>query len=109
NDALAGFVKVWLYKPSGFNPIGAMNRTAMIGGRMWNVWVGAVGAKPVVTYVAAATITSVTLDLKPFLSDAAASGVPSSWYVTDVFGGFEIWTGADSLGLELLELTANVQ
>ena len=50
-------------------------------------------ARPVVNYVASGTITSMDFDLKAFIDDASKYGIQSSWYLTDVFGGFEIWNG----------------
>ena len=40
-----------------------------------------------------------TFNLKPFLTDAANYGIPSNWYLTDVFFGFEIWSGSGTNGL----------
>jgi hypothetical protein len=50
-----------------------------------------------------------TFDLNLFIKDAAASGIQSSWYLTDVFGGFEIWTGSDSAGLQCTGFTCVVK
>jgi hypothetical protein len=110
NDAASGSVDVWLYKPPSRSPLGTMTGSITIGGRNFTIWVGqrAPGV-PAVTYVSQSTIASVTLDLKPFLTGAVMNGIPASWYVTDIFGGFEIFTGSSSVGLELLEFTAVVQ
>ncbi len=124
NDALSGFVMVWLYKPGGHSPIGGSPvGTATIGGRTWNVWVGPRGTgtnpnRPVISYVAQTPITGTTFtnqDLKPFLLDATtntsipqAMRVQPGWLVTDVFAGFEIWTGGDGVGLKETLFTATV-
>ena len=132
NDGISGFIMVWLYKPSNFHPIGNSIRTATIvdsagTNHTFDVWVGPRGAgqgstggvndgsgRPVISYVSQSTLTSLTFDLKLFMSDAVshgssdmsggASGISqafaSSWYLTDVFAGFEIWTGSDAANLK---------
>ncbi len=118
NDAVSGFVMVWLHKPSNHQPIGSIVRTASIAGQTWNVWVGprgtaAVGTdganRPVVSYVAQSDVSSLTFDLNLFIKDAAANGIQSGWYLTDVFAGFEIWTGSDSANLACTGFTCVVQ
>jgi hypothetical protein len=122
-DAISGFIQVWLYKPTGRQPLGSAKRTATVSGQAWNVWVSARGAaspgtdgpgRPVVSYVAlAGTISSLTFNLKDFIDDAVTNGAndkngtsgvtqafSSSWYLTDVFGGFEVWTGSDAVGAQ---------
>jgi hypothetical protein len=125
NDAVSGFIMVWFYKPANNQPIGKSIRTASIGGHSWNVWVGprnttATGTdgngRPVISYVASDSggISSLSFNLKDFIDDAVshgssdmsggASGITqsfsSSWYLTDVFAGFEIWSGGDAAGLK---------
>ena len=106
---------VWLYRPSGRSPIGAMVRTASIGGNNYDVWVGPRGTgtnpnRPVVSYVAnPGGVLSRTFDMKLILADAAMNGIPSNWLVTDVFAGFEIWTGSSAAGLSATAFTAVVQ
>jgi hypothetical protein len=41
--------------------------------------------------------------------DAASHGIPNSWLVTDIFGGFEIWTGSSGVGLQMTNFTVDVQ
>jgi len=124
NDAVSGFIMVWLYKPAASQPIGSSGntRTATIAGHTWTVWRGPrVGAatgtdgtgRPVISYVANdSPVSSLTFDLKNFIDDAvtnasadmSAGGTSeafsSSWYLTDVFAGFEIWNGSDAKGLQ---------
>jgi hypothetical protein len=119
---VSGFIMVWLYKPSSRQPIGAVRRTATIAGHTWNVWVGPRGTtstgaadanRPVVSYVAQdSPVSSLSFDLKAFMNDAVTNGAAdkssggtstafsSSWYLTDVFAGFEIWTGSNAAGLK---------
>ena len=122
DDALDGFVMLWLYDPPNQVPIGGspVRSNVMIGGRAWNVWVGPRGAggncqgtpcaanRPVVSYVATTTSTSFSGDLKPFFTDAAQHGIPANWYLTDVFAGFECWSGNDCRGKEVQEFTATI-
>jgi hypothetical protein len=54
-------------------------------------------------------VTSYSGDLKAFMTDAATNGIMPGWYLTDVFGGFEIWSGGDATGLECTEFTAVVK
>ncbi len=100
---------VWFHSPSNFHPIGSSMRTAMIDGHAWNVWVGQRGGSsngscqvsnssaPVVSYVSAnGDVNNVSsFDLRAFFTDAQSNGIQSSWYLTDVFGGFEIWSGGN--------------
>jgi hypothetical protein len=121
-DAISGFVMVWLYKPSSRTPIGTKQpNQATIGGTTYDVYVGPRGSspnggdanRPVVSYVIANSTTtpvmSKTFDLKPILMDAASHGIPSTWMVTDIFGGFEIWTGSTASGLSMSNFTVAVQ
>jgi hypothetical protein len=125
NDAVSGFIMVWLYKPGASQPIGSSGstRTASIAGHTWTVWRGprvgtATGTdgngRPVISYVANdSPVSSLSFDLKNFIDDAvtnasadmsAGGGITqafsSSWYLTDVFAGFEIWNGGDAKGLQ---------
>jgi hypothetical protein len=36
-------------------------------------------------------------------------GIPSNWYVTDIFFGFEIWNGSGTAGLAVTNFTVDVQ
>jgi hypothetical protein len=115
-DGISGFVMVWFHSPSSFHPIGSSMATANIDGHAWNVWVGNRGSTgasngtctvsnssaPVVSYVSASgDVNDVSnFDLKPFFTDAASHGIQSSWYLTDVFGGFEIWNGGNNASVQ---------
>lgn len=113
-DGISGFVMIWMYKPSNYNPIGwesGSKGTFSNSGQTFNVYVGnrdSGAARPVVNYVASGTITSMDFDLKDFIDDASKYGIQSSWLLTDVFGGFEIWNGAGTNGLSATEFTAVV-
>jgi hypothetical protein len=114
-DAVSGEVMVWLYKPASRSPIGTQMATATVAGNSYTVWEGPRGSgsnpsAPVISYVLTTSRLSQTFDLKPILSDAAARGsIQTSWYVTDIFFGFEIWTGSNAAGLAVTTFTADVQ
>jgi hypothetical protein len=123
SDALSAFVMVWLYQPSGRTPIGTKvtSSPVNIGGTMYDIWAGPRNSgtnpnRPVISYVVSGgAVTSKTFDLKPILLDAGTNTaipsnmrVTSSWYVTDIFGGFEIWTGSSGVGLQMTNFTCDV-
>ena len=125
NDGISGLLMVWLYKPGASQPIGnsGNTRTASIAGHTWTVWRGprnttATGTdgtgRPVISYVANdSPVKDLNFDLKDFINDAVTNGnadmsagggitqaFSSSWWLTDVFAGFEIWNGSDAKGLQ---------
>ncbi len=111
DDGISGFVMVWLYDPPSHQPIGSVQRTASIAGHTFDVWVGPRGggsSAPVVSYVSQTTLQSMDFDLLDFIKDAEQSGISSSWYLTDVFGGFEIWNGSGTNGLAVTEFSVAV-
>jgi hypothetical protein len=131
NDAISGFIMVWLYKPSGRQPIGSIKRTASIANHKWDVWIGPRGNtsagtddanRPVISYVAQdSPVSSLSFDLKNFIDDAVTNGASdmsaggtsqafsNSWYLTDVFGGFEIWSGSAATNLKASSFTCVVK
>jgi hypothetical protein len=120
-DAISGFVMVWLCDPSDAQPISTQGntpkRTAKIADQTWNVFVGPRGGSgqnqgaPVVSYAKAegSAINSLSFNLLDFIKDAAADGIQGSWFLTDVFAGFEIWKGGATQGLSVTEFTCKVQ
>lgn len=114
-DGISGFLMIWMYKPSNWNPIGWENGsrgTFSHSSGTFNVYVGprdGSSNRPVVNYVSTTTLTSMNFDLKDFIDDAAQYGIQPGWYLTDVFGGFEIWNGAGTNGLQVTEFTAEVK
>jgi hypothetical protein len=119
-DGIDGFVMIWLRDPAGFQPIGSNQGSVMIAGQSWNVWVGPRGEgpegyndAPVVSFVNPAendnsrAQTFVNVNLKDFFAAAASRGIPATMYLTDVFGGFEIWNGG--VGAKVDEFKAVVE
>src|SRR6188768_848088 len=117
NDGIDGFVMIWLRDPSGKQPIGSKQGTATIAGKTWDVWKGPRGAGPMGSQSSAPVVSFVNptenddsraqnftnVNIKEFLTAAAAYGIPSSMYLTDVFGGFEIWNGGSGGNLSVDE------
>lgn len=116
NDALDGAVMLWLHDPASAQPIGSNQGDVMINGIHWDVWIGPRGQgpssegadlhadanAPVISYVARNTTNTFDGDLKPFFDDAVSRSVPftSELLVTDVFFGFEIWSGGQDLTVD---------
>jgi hypothetical protein len=109
NVPSGGFLMVWYFDPPGHQPIGQpiQNGAVTIGGRQFNIWYGMNNSKPCVSYVAQQKITSWSFGLGDFIRDAVTRGyVQNSWYLTAVFGGFEIWNG--SAGIEITDFAVTV-
>jgi hypothetical protein len=122
----AAFLMVWTHKPGSHNPIGTNNvpfataQTVQGVTGTWDIWAGRRGGNgpdanlPVINYVASGgDVTNFSADLKLFMNDAVArsgSGrlngftFSDQFFLTDVFAGFEIWSGGT--GLRVDEFTA---
>jgi hypothetical protein len=101
-----GYLMVWLYKPSGAQPIGSLRSSSVsLTGGSWDVWIGThYDGHPVISYVRTSSATTASFDLNVFIKDAVSrdgvSGLPTiknSWYLTNIFAGFEIWSGGNNL------------
>jgi hypothetical protein len=114
--ATGAFLMVWTYKPGNRNAIGNQVRTVTIGGQQWSLFVGlrgsggaATGADanaPVISYVKqGAPIPDYQFDLKDFIDDAVAGGeLNGNFFLTDVFAGFEVWSGGQGLSVTNFEV-----
>jgi len=105
------YLMVWMFKPTDREPRGNDNgregqAVAGVSGS-WNVWVDTTDP-PCVSYVSTTPIDGLAFDLNDFIKDAVAKsyGLNNSMYLSIVFGGFEIWGGAD--GIQLTQFCANV-
>jgi hypothetical protein len=120
-DGIDGFIMIWLYDPTGAQPIGTNMGSATIAGQTWNYWVGPRGDgpsgyndAPVISYVNptendnSRAQSFVDKNIKEFFDHAVGlnQGISESMYLTDVFAGFEIWNGGQ--GLTVDEFTAVV-
>ncbi len=108
-----GYLMVWYHKPADAQPIGgsAMKKGITIAGvpGTWDVWIGPNGSRPCISYVATQTTLSMSYDLNLFIQDAVKNQpntIQSSWYLTNIFTGFEIWRGA--LNVESTSFCAQV-
>jgi hypothetical protein len=96
-----GYLMVWYHKPADAQPIGGspMKQGITIAGvpGTWDVWIGPNGTRPCISYVSTQTTLSMSYDLNLFIQDAVKNQpntIQSSWYLTNIFTGFEIWRGA---------------
>jgi hypothetical protein len=98
-----GFLMVWYHKPADAQPIGsAMKKGITIAGvpGTWDVWIGLNGTHPCISYVSTQATLSLSYDLNLFIQDAVKNQpntIQSSWYLTNIFTGFEIWRGGVNL------------
>ena len=94
---------VWFYKPGNAQPLGSPSGTVSLGGKSWQVWScggGCQNGVPVISYVpASGSINEWSFDLLDFIENARDQFgvVQNSWYLTNVFAGFEIWSGGSGL------------
>lgn len=101
----AGFLMVWLRDPDGAQPLGSPTGTETVAGKSWQVWTcpGACqNGVPVISYLPAnnAAITEMTFDLNHFIKNAQQkypAQMQPGWYLTNVFAGFEIWSGGQRI------------
>lgn len=115
-DGINGFAMVWLRDPGDKQPVGSQMGGAMtIAGQSWNVWVGPRGAgpegdnpAPVVSFVNptqdddSRSQSFVNQNLLEFINAATTvnGGLSGSMYLTDIFAGFEIWSGGTGLKVD---------
>ncbi len=127
-DAISGFVMIWLRDPIGKQPIGGATpqfTNVMVADQQWNVHVGKRGGggpnanADVVNFVIPQESSKAeelgrnqsfkNVDIKAFIVKAAEYGnINPEMYLTDVFGGFEIWSGGSGGNLSVDEFTAVV-
>jgi hypothetical protein len=93
---------VWLNHHGPVQPFGSQVGTATIGGVSYQVWDGAQPWGDTITYVMASPATSVRdLDVGALAADAVRRGyIRTSWYLTDVEAGFELWRGGAGLATD---------
>jgi hypothetical protein len=105
------YLMVWMFKPSDRQPRGSDNgragQTVEGVSGAWDVWVDPTDP-PCVSYVSSTPIDGLAFDLNAFIKDAVTKnyGLTNSMYLSIVFGGFEIWGGAD--GIQLTQFCATV-
>ncbi|HEX7476497.1 MAG TPA: hypothetical protein VF331_01695 [Polyangiales bacterium] len=98
-----GYLMVWLFDPSNEQPMGSVVQAgATVAGMpgTWDVWQGTNSGKPCISYVRTQPTTSIEFDLNLFIKDATtrpSAPIQSNWYLSNVFAGFEIWSGGVGL------------
>ena len=100
----ATYMMVWFHRTGGVQPLG-IERAAnvSIGNRNWDIWwcdSGCQDGVDVVTYLPAddSAINEWAFNLKDFMADAnSRNKLDGGWYLTNVFGGFEVWSGGVGL------------
>jgi hypothetical protein len=102
-----GYLMVWYYKPPDAQPIGSIlndGHGVTIPGvsGSWDVWVGpntGNSNRPVISYVITQPISDLEFDLNAFIQDALKrpGALQASWYLSNVFAGFEVWSGGVGL------------
>lgn len=103
----AAYLMVWLYKPTDNQPTGSSAASATVAGKNWNLWIGTSHGKPVYSYVAQTNLNSLSFDLNLFIQDAVGRQyIQPTWGLTNVFAGFEIWSGG--VGLETTDFAVTV-
>jgi hypothetical protein len=104
----AAYLMVWLYKPTGAQPNGSSTASTTVAGKDWNLWVGTSNGKPCYSYVALQKLNSFSFDLNLFIKDAVQRGyIQNTWGLTNVFAGFEIWSGG--VGLQTTDFAVTVK
>ena len=106
------YLMVWLFMPTDRQPRGQpKNQGRPVPGlpSSWDVWVDNSTDPPCISYVSNDKLSSLEFDLNDVIQDAVAHsyGVTSSQYLSLVFGGFEVWGGAD--GVQLQKFCVNVE
>jgi hypothetical protein len=100
------YLMVWMFKPTDRQPRGSNAHQAQTVAGMtgkWDVWVDTVGQPPCISYVSTTPLDGLTFDLNDFIKDAVGKSygvVTGAMYLSVVFGGFEIWGGADGIQLQ---------
>jgi hypothetical protein len=107
-----GYLMIWLYDPPSAQPLGRVTYSGVtvdgVDGT-WDVWVGTNGGRPCISYVRTEASLSFSTDLNFFIRDAVdnrPSTIQDDWYLSNVFIGFEIWSGG--VGLETTSFCAIV-
>jgi hypothetical protein len=100
NSPTGGYLMVWLANQGTAQPVGTLQASGVsINGMSWNVWYGGTqNGVGVISYVRTSNTASMSFDLTLFIKDAVSrQQLQNSWYLTNIFAGFEIWSGGTGL------------
>jgi hypothetical protein len=100
-DANTLELMIWLDETSDVIPAGSPlngGTTVQIDNDTWAIYTGNVSTWHYIAYKRAASASTFSGDLKPFLMDATTRnvGATSSWHLLSVEAGFEVWKGTSS-------------
>ena len=101
---------IWLARNGNIQPVGSRVAEAVrLDDATWDVWYGWNGKNNVISYVRTSNTDGVDdLDLKAFIADAAdRKFIQTSWYVTSIEAGFEIWQGSAGLASNSFSVNLN--
>jgi hypothetical protein len=104
------FLMVWFHKTANVfaegEGEGHSGGQATINGKSFSTYVSQqFEGRPIISYVASSTISEWSFDLNDFITDAktrtstaqATPVITDSLYLTNVFAGFEVWSGVSNL------------
>jgi hypothetical protein len=102
-------IMIWLNHQGSIQPIGSPTGSASLAGHSWTVWTGNNGQNNVVSYVASSAISSLSFNVRDFITDTLGRGSQygtTSWYLTSIQAGFEPWIGG--VGLAVNSFSASI-
>jgi hypothetical protein len=104
-----GYLMVWFRDPPDAQPVGGnTNNNANLAGQSWQVWTGSFNGRSVISYVATTPLSTLTFDLNTFIQDAVGRNqVQTGWALTNVFAGFEVWSGGVGLATTDFSVVVN--
>jgi hypothetical protein len=109
-SATRSFLMVWLHKTKDVYAEGEADQhsggIATINNKSFNTYVSQqFEGRPIISYVATATLNEWAFDLNDFITDAKTrtstaqptAVINDNLYLTNVFAGFEVWSGVSGL------------
>lgn len=100
------YLMVWFQHSPNVVPLGGSpTGTVSIAGKSWQYWAcmgGCQNGVPVISYIPpSGSFGEWSFDLKAFIDHAVSVNViKPEWYLSNVFAGFEIWSGGQGLKTE---------
>jgi hypothetical protein len=89
-----GEMMIWLNHGGGAGPAGSEMATVSVDGASWDLYIDTDNTWPIYSFVRTSTTTSSSLTITDFTKVLTSSyGLNSSYYLSSVQAGTEIWTG----------------